>query len=64
MLSREDCERFEQALHKEIAERHARGGYSPDAATLEFLCRVAFELVRHVREKLPAHKPAKSTQEK
>lgn len=56
MLSRRDCENFERVLMKEIAERQARGGYSPDAPTLEYLCRVAFEMIRHIRESLPEPK--------
>ena len=59
MLIREECERLETALHKEIAQRSALGGYSPDAPTLEMLCRITFELVRHIRESLPPAKPEK-----
>ena len=59
MLIREECERLETALHKEIAQRSALGGYSPEAHTLEFLCRTMFEVIRHIRESLPPAKPEK-----
>lgn len=53
MLSREDCDRFEVILHKEIATRKQLGGYSPDAGTIEMLCSLGFELIRHIKETLP-----------
>ena len=59
MLIREECERLETALHKEIAHRAQLGSYSHDAPTLEFLCRTMFEVIRHVRESLPPAKPEK-----
>lgn len=53
MLSREDCEQIEQVLHKELSTRQALGGYSPDAPTIQYLCKICFELIRHIRETLP-----------
>lgn len=56
MLSREQIERLENVLMREISERRARGGYSPDAGTIQFLCESMYELLRHMREKMPAPK--------
>lgn len=50
MLSRNDCEGFEQLLHAEIAKRQQLGGYNADAGTIAMLCKISFELVRHIKE--------------
>lgn len=62
MLSRRECESYEAILHKEIADRQRLGGYSPDSGTLQMLCQLCFELIRHTKESLPepATKSAKS----
>lgn len=56
MLTRDDCDKYEQYLMKEIAERRPRGGYSPEATTIIQLCSISFELIRHIRETLPPEK--------
>ncbi len=56
MLSREQIEKYEKILMREIAERRGRGGYSPDAGTIQFLCETLYEMLRHTREKMPAPK--------
>jgi len=53
VLSREDCERYELILHKEISTRQGLGGYSPDAHTILMLCQLTFELLRHIKETIP-----------
>jgi hypothetical protein len=59
MLSRDQIEHYEKILMREIAERRNRGGYSPDAATLQFLCETLYEILRHTREKMPMPKKKK-----
>lgn len=54
MLSREDCEKYEEYLANEVAQRKHHGAYSPDAPTILHLCRLGYELVLHIKETLPA----------
>ena len=61
MLSREQIEHYEKIFMKEISERRARGGYSPDAGTIQFLCETVYEILRHTRERMPV-KPKKNTE--
>ncbi len=53
MLNREDCEKYEEYLAREVAERKHRGGYGVDAPTILHLCRLGYELVLHIKETLP-----------
>lgn len=59
MLNRDQIERYEKILLQEIVERRQRGGYSPDAATIQFLCETMYEILRHSREKMPLPKKKK-----
>jgi len=59
VLNRDECDRLEAMLHKEIATRSGLGGYSPEAGTILMLCQMSFELVRHIKETLPAPKKKK-----
>jgi hypothetical protein len=56
MLNRDQIEQYERSLMKEIANRQQLGAYSPDAPTILFLCQMCFELIRHLKEKMPAPK--------
>ena len=62
MLSRDQCEAYEKILMSEIAKRRSLGGYSPDADALLMLCTMLFELVRHMRERMPAPKAKKDVE--
>lgn len=63
MLSREECDKLELMLHKEIAKRSALGGYSPEAGTILMLCQLGFDLLRHIKETLPKPKTKKTKEE-
>ncbi len=60
MLTRDACDRIETQLLHEVSNRAKLGGYSPDSGTLLLLCQTCFELIRHIREKMPSPKSKKT----
>lgn len=52
-MNRRDAEDLERRLLAEIAKRRSLGGYSPDAGALLMLCEVAYEVVRHLKDRMP-----------
>ena len=48
MLTKGTIEGYKEYLFKEIGKRKQLGGYSPDAATLETLCLICFDILQHI----------------
>lgn len=53
MLSRDQLESYEKALMTEISKRRPLGIYNTEAGTVLMLCEMTYEIVRHLREKMP-----------
>lgn len=53
-MKRAEAEVLEQRLMEVIVRRRSLGGYSPDAADLVLFAEILYEIVRQMRETLPA----------
>lgn len=54
MLSRDQLEGYEKRLMTEISKRRPLGIYNTEAGTVLLLCEMMYEVIRHIREKMPA----------
>lgn len=55
-MTRDDFDRLEAGLMKEIVKRRSLGGYSADATTIQFLAEALYEISRHISAKVPRPK--------
>lgn len=53
-MNRKEAEELEAKLMAEVTRRRSLGGYSPDAPTLLLITEALYEIVRHMRERMPA----------
>lgn len=59
MLRRDQLERYEKVLMTEISKRRPLGIYNTEAGTVLMLCEMTYEIVRHLREKMPVPRRSK-----
>lgn len=62
-MNRKEAEELEDRLLREVARRRNLGGYSPDAPAMLMLCEVMYEIVRHLKERMPKPSPKKEKDE-
>lgn len=55
-MNRKEAEELEDRLLREVARRRNLGGYSPDSPAMLMFAETLYEIVRHLKERLPAPK--------